>query len=135
MRAGFQKSDVESPAKRRAFTLIELLVVVTLLAIIAAVGFPTYRRVVDASRREVAIVQARSVNAARVSFALSVPDANAQWQAAADDTARVNLLIAQQLLSGSASDYVNPPGGYTVRMDGLVRSPCTIMYGGSAIPY
>ena len=121
--------------RSRAFTLAELLVVVTLSGLLLAMLSGGYRGVLPAARMEVAISKARTLNAARSTYALAVPGAAEAWAAAEADAERVALLIAADVLDGTPTDYLSSAGGYTLSLAGQVRAATVLRRAGVTLSY
>ena len=126
-----------SPASRRAFSFMEVMIVVMILGIVAAVTYPLYSKIGDAGRYTTAATRARSIATARESYALTQPNAATAWSTAANDTARVQLLISANLLSGTVSpaDYLTSPGGYGIALGTPVRGTTSLTKGGAAVTF
>lgn len=122
-------------AKARGYTMAEIVVVITVLGVLAAIVVPVYGGLRRSSLETAATHHARLVNAARDSFALTVPSAHAQWANAKDDAARLGLLISENLLAGQAGDYLSMPGDYTVELGGGLRSRTVLKREGVEIVY
>jgi type II secretory pathway pseudopilin PulG len=121
--------------KGAGFTLVEALLVVLLLGILSAVLAGGLGGLVPAGRQEAAVSKARILNAARCSYALLVPSAESQWGAAADDGARIALLVEARVMDGTASGLLSSPGGYTLALSGALRDPTVLRKNGSDLEY
>ncbi len=118
-----------------AYTLSEIVVVIAIMGVLALIAVPVYSGIRQSSLQTAAMHEARLINAARDSYALTVPDAATAWAAAATDDARLNLLISENLLSGSRSDYTDMPGDYAVQLSGGLRTRTVLTQGGHEIDY
>ncbi len=119
----------------RGYTLGEVVVVIAILGILSAVVVPVYSGLRRSSLEMAAMHHARMINAARESFALTVPAASARWAEAADTEARLRLLIDEQLLGGEVSDYLHMSGKYAVDLSGQLRARTVLTCGGGAVDY
>ena len=115
--------------------MAEVIVVVIMLGILAGIAVPVYSGIRRSSLENAAMHHARLVNAARDSFALTVPSAASQWTAAESDEAKLQLLIAQNFLAGSPSDYLAMSGDYSVQLTGALRARTVLLQNGHAIDY
>lgn len=107
---------------RGGFTLFEVLLVVMVLGILSGLVVGGFYNVVPAAREAAALNKARIVNAARLTYAMTVPDAPANWAAAASETDKAALLVNSGSLSGHASDWLSSAGGYTLSLAGELRA-------------
>lgn len=96
-----------------------MIVAIGLIGSMVVGGFTN---IVPAGRESAAVNKARIVNAARLTFALTVPDAGSQWSAALNDTERSALLINAGALTGNASDWLTAGGGYSLTLGGAIRA-------------
>lgn len=96
-----------------------VVMVIGLLSTLVVGGFTN---VVPAGREAAAVNKARIINAARVTYALTVPDAATQWSNALTDSDRSALLVNAGVLSGTAADWLAATGGYTLGLGGALRS-------------
>lgn len=119
----------------RGYTLGEVVVVIAILGILSAVVVPVYSGLRRSSLEMAAMHHARMINAARESFALTVPSASARWTEAADTEARLRLLIDEQLLGGEVADYLNMSGKYAVELNGPLRARTVLTCAGGAVDY
>jgi type II secretory pathway pseudopilin PulG len=103
--------------------------------VLAGVAVPLYSGVRHAAQESAAIHNAKLINAARDAYALTVPAAASTWGAASTDEERLSILIGENLLSGTAGEYLSMQGGYTVQLMGPVRSRTSLLYGGTPVPY
>lgn len=119
-----------------AFTLFEILIVIVAIGILGTFIVGGFTNVVPAGREAAAVNKARIVNAARLTYGLTVSDSSAQWAAAATDTDRASLLVNSGALGGVASDWLTAPGGYTLGFRGSLRAKTVLRdKGGSALDY
>lgn len=95
--------------------------VVLAIGILSTMVVGGFSNVVPAGREAAAVNKARIVNAARVTYALTVPDAANQWSAAATDADRATLLVNAGTLSGSPADWLGAAGGYVLGLPGGVK--------------
>lgn len=112
----------------RAFTLLEILLVLVAIGILGSVVVGGFTNVVPAGKEAAACNKARIVNAGRIAFALTTPDAPEQWAAAATDGERSALLTTAGVLTGTAADWLSSSGGYTLSFAGGLRDK-TILRG------
>lgn len=107
---------------RAAFTLLEILIVIMVIGVLSSMVVGGFANLVPAGREAAAVNKARIVNAARVTYGLTVPDATTQWTAALTDTDRTTLLVNAGVLSGQASDWLSAAGGYSLTLTGGLRA-------------
>ncbi len=119
----------------KAFSLAETIIVVLVMGILGSVLLCGFSNLVPLGRQEAAVGKARILNAARCSYALTVPDAATQWTSAASDEARFNLLVEARLMDGSAADYLSSSGNYAFLLTGALRAPTQILKNGSPFSY
>lgn len=119
----------------RGFTLSEITIVIVVLGVLAMIAVPVYSGIRRSSLENAAMHNARLVNAARDSFALTVPSAMALWNNASDDGARLQLLITENLLAGIPADYLSMGGNYAVQLSGGVRARTVLLHDGNPIAY
>ena len=105
-----------------AFTLLEILMVVMVIGLLATLAAGGFTNVVPAGREAAAVNKARIVNAARVTYSLTVPDAATQWASALSDTERSTLLVNAGVLTGIPSDWLGASGGYTLSLTGALKA-------------
>ena len=105
-----------------AFTLLEILIVVMVIGLLSGMIVGGFSNVVPAGREAAAVNKARIMNAARVTYALTVPDAASQWGAALTDSERTTLLINAGVLTGAPTDWLSASGGYTLTLSGGLRA-------------
>jgi prepilin-type N-terminal cleavage/methylation domain-containing protein len=122
-------------ASRVGYTLSEMVVVIVVIGLLAMIAVPVYSGIRRSSLENAAMHNTRLINAARDSFALTMPSAAASWGAASGDDARLQLLVTEDLLAGSPADYLFMGGGYAVQLTGGVRSPTVLLHDGSSINY
>lgn len=104
-----------------AFTLLEILVAVIVIGLLASMVAGGFTNIVPAGREAAAVNKARITNAARMTYALTVPDSSTQWAAALSDTERATLLVNSGALSGIATDWLSATGGYSLSFSGGLR--------------
>ena len=111
-------------ASRRiaAFTLLEIVIVVTVIGLLSSMVIGGFTNVVPAGREAGAVTKARILNAARITYALTAPDAATQWSSAITDLDRATLLVNAGALSGTASDWLTASGGYNLALTGGLRA-------------
>lgn len=107
---------------RGGFTLLEVLVVIMVIGLLSTMIVGGFTNVVPAGREAAAVNKARIINAARVTYVLTVPDAATQWSAALSDADRSALLVNAGVLSGTASDWLSAAGGYSLSFAGAIKS-------------
>lgn len=122
-------------ASCRGYTLSEMVVVIVVIGLLAMIAVPVYSGIRRSSLENAAMHNARLINAARDSFALTMPAAATSWGGSADDRARLQLLITENLLAGSPDDYLAMGGGYAVQLTGGVRAPTVLLHDGTAVTY
>ena len=120
---------------RDGYTMAEIIVVITVLGILGSIVVPVYGGLRRSSLENAATHHVRMVNAARESYALTIPSAHSRWASAEDDTAKLNLLIAENLLGGRAEDYLAMDGGYSVELSGVLRTKTILKKGGVTHAY
>jgi len=118
---------------RRGFTLLEILIVVMVIGLLSTMIVGGFTNVVPAGREVAAVNKARIVNAARLTYALTVPDAPTQWANALSDSERSTLLVGAGFLSGAAGDWTSATGGYTLSFGGALRAKTVLKDGGGTI--
>lgn len=123
--------DIRLP--RRGFTLLEILVVIMVIGLLGALVVGGFSNVVPAGREAAAVNKARIVNAARLTYALTVADATTQWSAAASDLDRSTLLVNAGALSGAAPDWLGSAGGYSLTFSGALRAKTVLRDGRGAL--
>ena len=119
----------------RGYTMAEIIVVITVLGVLASIIVPVYGGLRRGSLETAAMHNVRLVNAARDSFALVVPSAHDQWSAAKDDSSRLALLIAENLLAGQPADYLAMPGSYSIELTGGLRNRTVLKKEGVELAY
>ncbi len=115
--------------------MAEIIVVITVLGVLASIIVPVYGGLRRSSLESTAAHHVRMINAARESYALTVPSAYTQWASASDDTAKLNILITEHLLGGHAADYLAMSGGYSVELSGALREKTILKKDGVSIGY
>jgi prepilin-type N-terminal cleavage/methylation domain-containing protein len=107
---------------RAAFTLLEILIVVMVIGLLATMVAGGFTNVIPAGREAAAVNKARIVNAARITYALTMPDSAAQWSAALTDNDRSTLLVNAEMLTGTPTDWLSAAGGYTLSLSGTLKA-------------
>lgn len=125
----------ERVSRRRAFTLAELLLVVLLLGLFSGLLVGGVSGLLPVGRQEAAVARARILNAARCSYSLIIPEAESKWTAAADDAAKIALLVEARVLDSSSGSFLSSPGGYVLSLAGDLREPTKLQLKGLAIDY
>jgi type II secretory pathway pseudopilin PulG len=115
--------------------LAELIVVILVMGLLTAVVTGGLNRLLPVGRQEAALSKARVLNAARISYALLVPDADAQWNLAADDAARFRLLVDAGVIDGEGAEFMNAAGGYSLSLAGSLRAQTRLIFKGEALSY
>jgi type II secretory pathway pseudopilin PulG len=115
--------------------MAEIIVVIAVIGVLAGVVIPIYTGVREASQEVAAVQSAKLINAARETYALTVPGAQSAWSAAADDNARLQLLIAHNFLGGQPSQYLAMDGNYSVDLSGGLRAATILMRKGAPVAY
>ncbi len=119
-----------------AFTLLEILLVIMVIGLLATMVVGGFTNVVPAGREAAAVNKARIVNAARITYALTEPDAATQWAAALTDADRSTLLVNAGALTGAPSDWLSATGGYTFALSGAVKAKTVLRDStGNALNY
>ena len=114
--------DAGRQRRRAAFTLLEILIVVMVIGLLATMVVGGFSNVVPAGREAAAVNKARIVNAARMTYALTVPDSATQWAGALTDTDRSTLLVNAGTLTGTPTDWLSAGGGYTLALSGALKA-------------
>ena len=130
-----QHISVRKRVGERAYTLSELIVVLAILGMLSMIAVPVYSGVRRATLQSAAVHNAKLVNAARDSYALTIPSAATRWTDAASDEARLQLLVSENLLSGASIDYLAMAGGYSVEVSGALRTKTVLKQEGHALAY
>ena len=104
---------------RRGFTLVELMVVVTIMAVLAAVAAPSFRRAVDQARADVAVSNLRAVWAAQRFYWV----ANRAYAGSLSDLQAAGLIDAS-LVPGSSGDH----GWYSYATDATGGATASLRY-------
>lgn len=120
---------------RLGYTLSEMIVVIVVIGLLAMIAVPVYSGIRRSSLENAAMHNARLINAARDSYALTIPSAATSWSGAPDDRARLQLLITENLLAGSPDEYLSMSGGYGVQLTGGVRASTVLLHDGTAVTY
>lgn len=102
--------------------MLEILLVVIAIGLLATMVVGGFSNVVPAGREAAAVNKARIVNAARVTYALTVPDSANQWANALTDSDRAVLLVNAGTLTGSPTDWLVATGGYSFGLTGALKA-------------
>ena len=113
----------------------EIIVVIVVIGLLAMIAVPVYSGIRRSALENAAMHNARLINAARDSYALTIPAAASNWSAAQNDEARLQLLITENLLPGVPTDYLSLSGNYSVQLSGGVRARTVLLRDGSPIEY
>lgn len=113
----------------------EIIVVIVVIGLLAMIAVPVYSGIRRSALENAAMHNARLINAARDSYALTIPAAAPTWSGAQDDDARLRLLITENLLPGTPSDYLTMNGNYAVQLTGGIRARTVLVHDGSPIDY
>lgn len=123
-------------ARAAAFTLFEILLVIVAIGILGTFIVGGFSNVIPAGREAAAVNKARVINAARLTYSLTVPDAAPQWAAAPTDTERATLLVNAGTLAGVPSDWLTAGGGYTLGLTGALKAKTVLRdKGGATLNY
>ena len=110
-----------------------VIMVIGLLSTMIAGGFTN---VVPAGREAAAVNKARILNAARVTYSLTVPDSATQWGNTLSDAERSTLLVNAGVLTGSPNDWLSASGGYTLALTGALKAKTVLRdKSGTALDY
>lgn len=121
---------------QRGFTLLEILIVVMVIGLLSTMVVGGFTNIVPAGREAAAVNKARIMNAARISYALTVPDSASTWSTALTDSDRATLLVNAGLLSGVPSDWLTATGGYSFTLSGALNAKTVLRdRAGSALNY
>ncbi len=119
-----------------AFTLFEMLIVIIVVGLLSTMTVSGFSNVVPAGREVAAVNKARIINAARVTYSLTVPDSSSSWAGALSDGDRSALLVQAGALSGTAAEWLTASGGYTLSLGGSLRSKTVLRdKAGAALNY
>ncbi|MFA5264342.1 MAG: prepilin-type N-terminal cleavage/methylation domain-containing protein [Opitutaceae bacterium] len=131
------RSRIHSPVRSRrgGFTLAEIIVVVVVMGLLAGLLAGGVGNLLPVGRQEAAIGKARILNAARCSYSLLMPGAEAQWTSAASDADRVALLMEARVLDGSSAEFLASPGGYVLSVSGGLREATILTKDGAQVNY
>ncbi|HVU32641.1 MAG TPA: type II secretion system protein [Opitutaceae bacterium] len=113
---------MRGPRRTGGFTLLELVIAVMLIGLLTSMVVGGFANVIPAGRETAAVNKARIINAARVTYGLTVPDAATEWANALTDADRAALLVNAGALSGAAADWLSASGGYTLALPGGLRT-------------
>ena len=118
---------------QRAFSLPELLVGLLVMAAVSATVLVVYPDVTRKAELNKALTRAKIIDAARSLYAANAIDSTA-WDSLATAEDHVGLLTSGGYLSGTVSDYTRFSFGYSLRVDGSIRTPTQVLKDGSPIP-
>jgi prepilin-type N-terminal cleavage/methylation domain-containing protein len=121
--------------RRRGFTLAEIIVVVVVMGLLAGLLAGGVGNLLPVGRQEAAVGKARILNAARCSYSLLLPGAEAQWASVSSDADRVTLLVEARVLDGSSSGFLSSPGGYALSVAGELRESTILTKDGARVNY
>jgi prepilin-type N-terminal cleavage/methylation domain-containing protein len=122
--------------KNRAFTLLEIMLVVVAVGILAGMLFPRYRGVLGGANDVVAGAAANTLNTAMFTYSKRIPNASANWTAAATDADKYLLLYNAGFLPGSAATLAGfTPSGYTISFPAVTSGRCTVTGPSGALSY
>lgn len=113
----------------------EIIVVIVVIGLLSMIAVPVYSGIRKSALENAAMHNARLVNAARDSYALTIPSAAPTWISAQDDEARLRLLITENLLPGQPSDYLSMSGNYSLQLPGGVRTRTILVLNGTPLGY
>jgi len=119
----------------KGFTLAELMIAVLMLGLLSGVLVGGLAGLLPTGRQEAAIAKARVLNAARCSYALLVPGAEEQWEAAGSDGARLLLLQEARVLESGSESLLSSPGGYALSLEGSLRQLTLLRLSGAVVDY
>jgi type II secretory pathway pseudopilin PulG len=118
------------------FTILEVLLVVVALGLLGSLIVSGFSNVPRAGQDAAAVTKARVINAARLTYSLTVPDAATQWSATVTDLEKTTLLVAAGALNGDAADWLSSPGGYTLSLSGGLQTKTVLRdSAGNALTY
>lgn len=109
--------------------------VILAMGLLAGVLAGGVGNILPVGRQEAAVGKARILNAARCSYSLLVPGAEAQWSAAQTDADKLALLVEARVLDGQATSYLSSPGGYTLSVAGGLREATLLSKDGEPLAY
>jgi hypothetical protein len=96
--------------------------VITIIGLLSSMVVGGFTNVVPAGREAAAVNKARIVNAARLTYAMTVADASTQWANALSDSERSALLVGAGFLTGASADWTWSAGGYSLGLSGSLRA-------------
>ena len=117
----------------RGFSLPELLVGLLVMAAVTATVLVVYPDIARKSEFNKIVTTAKVVDAARSLYAANAVDSSA-WSGALTAEDHLALLTGGGYLSGSVADYTRYSFGYSLRVDGSIRTPTVVLKDGSPIP-
>jgi hypothetical protein len=106
------------------------VIVMILIGVLGSILVGGFGQLIPVGRQEAALGKARLLDAARCSYALTMPAATETWAGTAGDEARFSLLSGLGILNGAASDYLSSQGGYTLSLAGSLRSSTQVLKDG-----
>ena len=113
----------------------EIIVVIVVIGLLAMIAVPVYSGIRKSALENAAMHNARLINAARDSYALTIPAAASTWASAESDETRLQLLITENLLAGVPLDYLSMSGNYSVQLSGGIRTRTVLLLGGTPLDY
>jgi len=118
--------------KKRGFSLPELLVGLLVMAAIGATVLTVYPDIARKAEFNKVATSAKVIDAARSLYAANAVDSSI-WDGAATAEDHLALLTGGGYLSGSVSDYTRYSFGYSLRVDGSIRTPTVVLKDGNPI--
>lgn len=125
--------------KRRrinGFTAMEVMIVIIGIGLLSSLVVGGFINVIPAGKEANAVNKARVINAARLTYALTVPDSATQWAGCATDADKASLLVTAGTLTGTGSDWLTSSGGYSLSLTGSLKSKTLLRdKDGNALAY
>lgn len=120
-----------------AFTLIEMAVVVAVIAILSVSLMRSggARNVRESAVSAVAVMKAEEVNVARRLFQTTVPGASSSWSGASSSSARLGLLVSENLLTDSADEYADLGDGWGIVLSSDIHDKAGLRHDGKSVNY
>lgn len=115
--------------RRRAFTLFEVLLSVIAIAILSSIGVTVARNVMAVSREAAAVQLREEIFAAQTVFRMNFAGANDAWEDAFGTDDKLELLFAQNLLTGDIDRYEKPTGGFEITLGNSLLVRPTLSHG------